>query len=156
MNLELTPAEYRDLLEKVILGTCVKEAAGNKSGLTEDSRAVEQILLAAARKFGYPELVEDHGSHLDLAEGDWLRIQKILDEFLGEEFWERLAGELGRRDFRKVASLEELEEIDKTGIYPERVADFIERYEEEFEQYGTNRLEINLLSSTHPEQVFGG
>lgn len=147
MTIDLTSEEYRALLERVIIGTFVREAvAAARLELDLDPREIEQKILSAADKFGYADLVTKHGDHLDLADKSWEEIRRILDEFANDEFWERLAEELGRRDFRRVATPAELAEIKKTGVYPERVRDFMERYEEEFEEYDTDRLEINLLA----------
>lgn len=170
--LELTPEEYRLLLERVVLGTYIQEVVSTsrledtltlqgagiedpllKSLLEDglDSRAIEQKLLAAAEKFGWPELVTQHGDHLDFEERNWQEIKKVFDEFANDEFWDRLAEELGRRDFRRVASPEELAQIEATGRYPARAEDFVERYHSEFEISGTDRLEINLIAPIDPK-----
>lgn len=67
----------------------------------------------------------------------------IIEAYDEDQFWFELERLLGQRDLERTMTKEERREIDKQGWLPKRVHELYEKYSDEFEAFGIERLEIN-------------
>ena len=145
MQLNLSPAQMRELLELVHLGGHVralarevrKEDAGDAEHALEDELAAQMLLQALPGI----TLADDGKAVVDDRALDDLHA--LLGEYDEERFWEALEQRLGLRDFERNKTPQDQDIIDRTHRMPEHVQKLFERYELEFETYGIDRLEIN-------------
>ena len=69
--------------------------------------------------------------------------EEILDEYNDEQFWHELSLRLGQRDYEREATKEDAEYTEAHyGMLPEKVHKYYKKYDDEFEEYGIERLEV--------------
>ena len=144
MKIELSKAQYKELLKLAMLGTEVKmtalEALGESS---EGADALEKYLLEHVEDFELDELVRKTGKETLPSEKLLHEIDHILHDYDDDTFWFSLETELGQRDFYESLSFKEhraLKEGD--GALPDAVNEFYEKYADEFERHGADRLRV--------------
>jgi hypothetical protein len=145
MQLELTKAQFRELLKAVIIGVRIREAVGEERGTPGWLKMgdIEDYLLSKAEDFGCKNMAENFL-------GGWIpsdvvseKMDEELEEYDEQEFWHRLYVGLGQRDFHRTVTKEEKEFIKhNNGMFPDRMHEIYKKYSEELEQHGIDRLEI--------------
>jgi hypothetical protein len=146
MKIDFTKEQFRELLLVYLIGQYVKDAVDELEDKYDydKSRELELYLLEQAQEIGLSELVEHfHGKLIpaDVLSEDY---DNYVHEFEGDSFWHELSTQLGQRDFyREMTETDSKYIKDNNGWLPKRIHDYYERYENEFEKYGTERLEIN-------------
>ncbi len=149
MKIELTKEQYLSLLTMShiansvfgILGDVPPEIDCKKK--SDEMENLEEYFLEYARDFGYDDLVEDfHGKTL-LKDEIYEEIQEIMDEYDDYIFWNELEVRMGKRDFERTITADDKKYIkENKGWYPERIHGLYDKYGDEFEKYGIERLEI--------------
>lgn len=144
MNIELHTEQFEELILLAALGAYIKGAVEDLEGTYAGESKVLRYLLGRGQENGMSNLVEEfHGAFIP---SDALsnKVDEIMEIYNEDEFWYSLATDLGRRDFFRDLSQEELAAIrkDPEGWFPEKIHDYYDKYEREFEKYGTGRLEI--------------
>lgn len=146
MNIEVTEDEYGKLLEMVYMAEWVLTAHKQPDERMEHYTQIIQKLYARARDTAYAEMVtydEDLEKYLParrLEEDSEAR--RLLDQFADETFWHELIYRFTQRDAETRAGGSER----FMSLPPDKRFDMEtpieEKYIEEFEKYGIERLEI--------------
>lgn len=149
MKIDLTKEQYLNLLEIIhiansvlgILGDVLPEAKYKKK--SDEMEDLEDYFLSYARDFRCDDLVEDfHGKTL-MKDEIYEKIQAIIDEYDDYIFWNELEVRMGKRDFERTITEEEKKYIkENKGWLPERIHEIYEKYRQEFENHGIDRLEL--------------
>jgi hypothetical protein len=146
MQLQLTPDEYRLLLDTVSIADWVMHAHDEEDREdTAEHRALFQKIYAQAAEAGCGDLVahdEELGGYYETerfeAESP---VQALIEEYDEDSFWDELASRLAWRD----AAREEGEErLDAMGGRKRAVllAKLEEEWSAELEEYGLERLDV--------------
>lgn len=145
MKIELTKKQFKELLLLVSLGAYVKGAVEDMKGKYKGEDEITGYLLGYAKNFELEDMTEIFEGQLIQSDKFSEKVDKMMDEFEEDEFWHRLVMYLGKRDFFREVSKDELKEIkkDELGWLPEKIRDFYARYEKEFEKYGIERMVID-------------
>ena len=134
MTLELTPKQYRRLLDMVYIGNWVLNSTRGDDRFT-DYDQVESLLFAQAPAQGMPTLSEVYEGEVipsrAFAEGG---IHEAIMEYENNVFFDILAEDLARRDMNDVP-------IDDSNY--EELASRIDAYIAEFEEHGTDNITVD-------------
>ena len=148
MEIKLTKEQYENLLKLVYLGNWMVNAI--RSGAEGDEQIekyneIEQYIFSFAKKFGlekYIEFDEKYNQFFPTRELEQNpEVEKYLQDYNEEIFWQELAERLGTRDFVRKYSKEAIEKMDPEERFLKH-QEFIIKYEEEFEKNGIENLEI--------------
>jgi hypothetical protein len=154
MKVSLTKKQYKALLKLVMLGDWMANTIpGNSKG--EDDEAV-QLFLSLAKDFGYENYAEfDEESkkyfHTEEFENDTDVVDTISD-YHEYALWEGLVFEFSQRDLiakygeKAVEAMSDEERIEKE-------LPLINKYEEEFREYGLDNL---VLKTTVKPKIVKG
>lgn len=143
MQLDLTKEQFKELLLNVMIGVYVRGAvADSRDEDFQQYEEFEKFLLEQARKAGWEEFVEDFRNTILPSDSLSEEEEEIMEAYDEDEFWHRLNLLLGQRDFYRSLGKEEAKELKKSHRLPDRVHEFYQKWWEEFEQYGIERLEI--------------
>lgn len=149
MPIEFTKEQFVNLLKLVYLGNWLANA--NRDGSPENPHkeeyeATEDYIFSFAKQFGFDEYVEDE----EAEKGKFYPtrifeektdIQELIDEYDEETFWDELVDRLGERDFYQHYSKDEIQKMTQEERF-ERICDLEEKWGEEFEKRGIERLKI--------------
>lgn len=144
MKINLTKAQYRDLMEAVLLGNWIRGLL-NDQGLYENNNygEIEDYLIKYAREFQCEELVEKFRDKEIISDNFSTKIESIMENYDDFNFWDNLSRRLGQRDFYESMSEQEKMEMNKNGNwFPDRIHKLYEDYEKEFEENGLASLRI--------------
>lgn len=144
MEIELTKEQYKELLLLVLLGSWVRGGVADMRGEHgKEMDELEEYLLREAKNFDLTDLAEPFEGHTVPSDRLSEEYEEIMEEYNDDEFWSQLSTRLGQRDFERTMSKEEEQHIkDNNGWFPERIHEIYEKYDEEFEKHGIDRLEI--------------
>lgn len=148
MEIKLTKEQYKNLIKLVYLGNWMVNAirSGNKEDpQIEKYNEIEQYIFSFAKDFGlekYVEYVEEFKEFFPTREfEDDPEIEKYINDYDEETFWEELIHRLSWRDFIRTYGKEAVEKMD----IEERIEKgfpFEEKYRQEFAKNGLNNLEV--------------
>ena len=134
MTLELTPKQYRRLLDMVYIGNWVLNSTRGDDRFT-DYDQVESLLFAQAPAQGMPTLSEVYEGEVipsrAFAEGG---IHEAIMEYENNVFFDILAEDLARRDMDDAP-------IDESNY--DELTSRIDAYIAEFEQHGTDNILVD-------------
>ena len=150
INIELTKAQFLALLKAVYLGNWMANA--NRDGSQENPHkegyeAIEDFIFSHAKQFGFSEYVDDE----DATEGKFFPTRKfeeetdvheLHEEYDEETFWDELIDRLGERDFYRHYSKDEIQKMSRDERF-EKLYEFIDKWVEEINKNGIERLKIN-------------
>ena len=149
MKIDLTKGQYVNLLKMAhiansvlgILGGVLPETEYKKK--SDEIENLEDYFISYARDFGCGDLVKDfHGKTL-MKDEIYEKIQEIMDEYDDYIFWNELEVRMGKRDFERTITADDKKYIkENKGWYPERIYGLYEKYRDEFEKYGIDRLKV--------------
>ncbi len=135
MQLELTPKQYRRLLDLVYIGNWVLNATRGEDRFA-DYDEVESLLFSKAGQVGMESLVEVSQGEIipsrAFAEGG---IHEAIMEYENNVFFDILAEDLARRDMNDPP-------IDDSNF--EELAKRIDAYIAEFEENGTDNILVDV------------
>ena len=145
MNLTLTKKQFEELLQLVHLGGYVRNAVREQEGDYEPKRdeAFEDMLYKIAMEQNVPGIERTKDGYIGPTNNLEERWHAIIEAYDEDQFWTELERLLGQRDFERTITAEERREIEKSGWLPKRVHELYEKYSNEFETFGIERLEIN-------------
>lgn len=139
MQINLTPKEFRRLLDLVYIGNWVLNSTRGDERFA-DYDQVESLLFAKAALEGMPQLAELYQGEIvpskAFVEGG---IHEAIMEYENNVFFDILAEDLARRDMNDAP-------IDETNC--EELAQRIETYINEFEENGTDNILVDLDTTT--------
>jgi hypothetical protein len=134
MQIELTQAEFRNLLDMVYIGNWVLNSARG-SDRFQDYDQVESLLFSRAASEGMPSLAELWDGQVvpsrAFVNGG---IHEAIADYEDAVFFDILAEDLARRDMNDVP-------IDESNY--DELTRRIDEYMEEFEHHGTDRVQID-------------
>ena len=154
MNINITKEQYKSLLKLVMLGDWMENTIQADS--KNDDSDVVQHLLSAAKDFGYDNFVEiDEDTKRYFHTEEFENATNILDtisDYHEYALWEGLVFEFSQRDLIAKYGEEAVEAMsDEDRI--EKELPIIQKYEEEFREYGLENL--TLKKTTKPKIVKG-
>ena len=146
MEIKLTEEQYGDLMKLVYLGDWMANSI--HCGTPEDSRdekleEIESYIFSFARDFGfgkYIEYDEKYSQHFPTSEFEEL-IQKDIDDYDEDCFWEGLFYRIYGRDFERAYSDEEILKMKLKERF-EKEEPFRKKWDDELIEHGIERLEI--------------
>lgn len=145
-SIELTKKQFRELLLSVIIGTYIREAVAELKDEELDSIGdLEDYIMSFAKDFDSEDMVEKMEEEILIPSDKVCKEyhDEIIEEYDNDEFWTRLARDLGQRDFYRTMSNEEKKFIQKNnGWLPERIHKIYKWYEDEFEKNGLENIKI--------------
>ena len=134
MKLELTPKQFRRLLDMAYIGNWILNSTRGDDRF-KDYDDVESLLFAKAREEGMGVLAEDWQGEVvpsrAFAEGG---IHEAIMEYENNVFFDILAEDLARRDMEDAS-------IDQNNY--EELSSRIDAYIAEFEQHGTDNILVD-------------
>ena len=134
MELNLTPKQFRRLLDMVYIGNWVLNSTRGEDRF-KDYDQVESLLFRQAALEGMDVLAEEYQGEIipsrAFAEGG---IHEAIMEYENNVFFEILAEDLARRDMDDVP-------IDESNY--EELASRIDAYIDEFEAHGTDNITVD-------------
>ena len=137
MNLELTPKQFRRLLDMVYIGNWILNSTRGEDRFA-DYDEVESLLFAKAAREGMPTLAEEYEGEIipsrAFAEGG---IHEAIMEYENNVFFDILAEDLARRDMEE-------ENVDQDDY--DELMGRMEAYIAEFEEHGTDNI---LVETDH-------
>lgn len=150
-QVEFTRRQYLALLKAVYLGDWVANAHRDGGPMDPTLKEYEEILhsvFSQAPRFGLekyasrePEDGEDEAYHPTRLFEEGTDVRALLDTYDSAVFWDELADRLGERDFHHGNTEEAIAAMGEDE-YIHRHHECIDRYENEFADYGLDRLEI--------------
>jgi len=140
MNIELSPEEYAKLLELVYLGEWVINAHHDTEFQDEAATTVIQRVLAAAPA-GAISKDEETGEYYLASEWVEDAYDKYILDYDDHVFWDELTERLAQRDLARLRGVS-ADEINRDDDLLE-LRPLEERYREELEENGIDRLEIS-------------
>ena len=145
MQIELTKEQFKEMLLAAMLYSWVYGGLADRKGENfEKFEKLAEYLLKVAKDNNLNDLVERF--HDNLVPSDELSEieEEIIEEYDDDTFWHELTTRLGKRDFWRTVTPEEKEKIEKDDWLPERINEFYEKYEKEFEENGLERLGVKV------------
>ena len=148
MKIRFTKEQYENLIKLVYLGNWMINAI--RSGAKGDEiiqkyEDIEQYIYSFAKDFGLEEHIEfDEEFNKFFPTRNFEEnsgVDQYRDEYEDEFFWDELIDRFARRDFIKEYGRKVIEKMD----FKERIEKehpFIEKYAEEFQEHGIDRLKI--------------
>lgn len=149
MKINLTKKQYKNLLYALEAGSSVYGILGDmvsEEDYKQRSNQIQELkeyFWSFAQEFGLEELTDKYEDKTIPNEELEEEFQRDMDEYDNETFWHELTTRLGKRDFERTTTEAEMEEIRQNyGMYPDRIDDLYQKWEEEFEKNGLERLNI--------------
>lgn len=144
MKIELSKTQYKELLKLAMIGTEVKTTALEAMGESiEGVDGLLRYLCSNVEHFELDELVRTVGGEKIPSEKLLHEIDHILHDYDDDTFWFSLETELGQRDFYESLSFKEHRALKEgNDPLPDEVHDFYEKYADEFERHGADRLRV--------------
>lgn len=139
---QLSKEPFKQLMLSVMIGSFIQSYMAESE---EDALAFEKqvdLMVNLAQTLGYDGLIEYQDNYKLPANDLCLQEDAILEAYNDENFWETLEIRLGKRDFFREASAQEIKELKKQFWFPEKIHEYYEKYRKEFEKHGIARLEI--------------
>ncbi len=138
-----TKKEFKELLLTIMVGTFVRSGVLDSHG-QEFKKIDDQLdfFLNLAEEYGYKDLIEYFENSKLPNHKLCHEEEEIMEEYNLHEFWHQLEIMFGQRDFFKSMTKEEKKEMEKEGWFPDRIEKYYEKYRNEFEEYGIDRLRI--------------
>jgi len=151
MQIELSKAEYRELLQAVGMANymfeLITDLGGEKKYVSSSKRmnALQDTVSRHAEDFGiYDWAEEDSDGSFGPSDATLENISAVINDM--EEFfaYEHLSNMLAWRDFHREHTREEIENMieEHHGYFGVLLYDYEERYWNEFDSHGFKRLEI--------------
>jgi len=148
MKINFTTEQYENLIKIVYLGNWMINAirSGNPGDeQIEKYNEIEQYIFSFAKDFGlekYIELDEKFNKYFPSQELEADKeIEQYMEDYNNQIFWDELADRLGWRDFIRKYGEEKISLMSQKERFLKR-EEMVIKYEEEFEKYGIERLEI--------------
>ncbi len=143
LRLELTKAQLKELLLLAELGLWVRESEADIRGeRAEASVGVVDHLWKQAEGSGLTHITKQWHHKVVPKENFVKNIESVMETFLDDEFWDRLETRLGQRDFLREATPADMQRVDISGDFPEKMEEYCDAWHREFDRFGINRLTV--------------
>ena len=146
MKIEFTKEQFESLLKSVYLGNWVANAH-RTDDMIKEYEEIEDYIFSHAKEFGFDEYVDDEKAdkgkffpaRIFEEEAD---IQKLIEEYDKETFWDEIIDRLAARDLFRQYSRAELEKMDGNERM-EKLGILEEKWAKEINENGIERLEVS-------------
>ncbi len=147
MKINFTKKQYEVLLKIVYLGNWLANAIrGGQGGPLRIKKfdELEKYIFSFAKDFGLKKYVDIEGDEiypsreLEDDKDTW----DLIDDYNKENFWEDLVYKLARRDLVEKYGIETVRKMDTKELI-EKEHPFLEKYYDEIDKYGIQRLKID-------------
>ena len=151
MEISFDKEQYKDLLKTTHITTSILGILGYyfPDDFKEQSGKIDSLqnhILKHAKDFDCSNMVEDYKGKIILEEEEYNKMDKIVDEYDDFTFWEELETRLGHRDLAKELTQAEKERLKQdTKFMVEKTEEYFQKYRDEFEKNGIERLEIKNI-----------
>lgn len=144
MKINITKKQYEDLLKLVYLGNWVANA-NRVDDVLQHFEDLESYIFSHAKEYGlekYADTDEEDGITYPTRQfEEGTDVQKLIDEYGDENFWDELTDRLGERDFDEQYTEVEQKTMDRdermTKLY-----EAIGKWDDEFVEHGVERLRV--------------
>src|SRR3989344_1830579 len=148
-KIEFTKEQFKALLKLVYLGNWLANAqrdGSNENPNLEEYEAIENYIFSFAKQFGLSEYVDDE----EAAKGKFYPtrvfeeetdIQKLIEEYDEEIFWDELIDRMGDRDFFRHYSKVEIQKMTQDERF-KNLYEFIDKWADEINKHGIERIKI--------------
>ena len=140
MDIPFTKEQYHELLKIAYLGGWLANSRRTEDELKDISR-IEQHIYSFAAQFGAGGLIEENDGEYFPTRGMEDLLLPIIDEYDDNAFWDDLIDRLAARDILAEHGEERIGKIDPNE-YDGQLDERASVYEEEFEEFGLDRLQI--------------
>lgn len=145
MQIEFNKKQYENLLKLVYLGNWMANAHRADDRI-EKFEELEHYIFSFAKDFGFPkyadaEMVGDGKFYPTRKFEEETEVHDLHDDYDNETFWHEIADRLSRRDFVRKYSMGEYKNMDTEERF-EKMQEFDDKWDDEFEEYGIERLEV--------------
>lgn len=147
MKIDLSKQEMRTLLDIIFLGDWVLGAYDTLEDATpekEKYKALVQKIYGIAKEAGFDDLIEyapEINLFTETLEFEESDVQDYIAEFEENTFWEKLISSLAGRDALKALTPEKIKKMSDEERFTTMLK-YEEKWAEEFDQYGLDRLDI--------------
>ncbi len=142
MKIFFSKKQYETLVKLVYLGNWVANSTSVSGETDPECEEVEQYVFSFADDFGMGHLLEKAGDGKTDPTGEFEDLcDPYIDEYNEEIFWGKLIDRLALRDLVEKEGKETVEGMDIAERFGKEQP-FIEKYEDEFEEWGIRRLRI--------------
>ena len=146
MKIEFTKKQFEELLKVAYLGNWMANAIHN--GTQEDPQyenidGIEDYIFSFAKEFGFENYVDyedKYKKYFPTNEFDEL-VQKFIEDYDEDCFWEELFYRIYDRDFERAYSDEEISKMEMKERF-KKEEPFRKKWDNEFNEHGIERLEI--------------
>jgi hypothetical protein len=143
MEINFTKEQYENLIKLVYLGNWMINAIRTDDRI-EKFYDLEQYIYSYFKDFGLHEYIEYDKELKKFFPTEELmeeELEEYIDDYNDYNFWDELTFRLARRDLLKKYGENEVEKMSLEERMKKEVP-FLEKYGEEFEKYGVERLGI--------------
>lgn len=141
MKINITKKQYKALMKSVMLGAYILSVSNDYFGDEElekdakSAREIEDYLMEFAKDFGCEEIRNDE---------NFEETADIMHEYEEFSMFDQLALNLGKRDYLKGKSKEEIQKMfeKNNGMWDRDAFKLVAEYEEEFNKNGIERIEV--------------
>jgi len=149
-TITLTDKQFLSILKTVYLGNWLANAYSIDT-FKKDYESAEDFIFCQAPKFGFKKFVDHKKSdgqkyYPTRSFEEDTDVQKVIQEYDEETFWEELAERLGLRDFIKKYSKSQIKKMTRDEYF-QKFTDCVDYYNLEFERYGIDRFIISPKSN---------
>lgn len=144
MKILFTKKQFKQLLRLIYLGNWMVNAIRNSNERVRECDEIEQYIYSFAKEFGMKDLIEfdqEFRKYFPTSKFEESEVQKFIDEYNEDNFWEELFDKMVNRDMIKRYGLEKYLEMS----FEERIEKeepFRQKYDQEFKENGIQNLEI--------------
>ncbi len=141
MEIKFTKEQYKNLIKLVYLGNWMANAIRTDDRIREFDD-LEQYIYSCCKDSGIQKYIEyDNKLKKFFVREELEEIDQYIDDYDDYNFWDELIFRLARRDLLKEYGEDAVRKMSWEELL-EKEAPFLEKYGEEFEKYGIERLEI--------------
>ncbi|PIZ74793.1 hypothetical protein COY07_00120 [Candidatus Peregrinibacteria bacterium CG_4_10_14_0_2_um_filter_43_11] len=144
MKINITKKQYALLIKMLYLGDWMINAIKLPDDRNREVDEFFSYILSFAKEFGMEDMTdEDEGefsASRELDEDDL--VQESMEAYNEETFWDELIDRLAERDFHRKYSTAEIRAMKDWIERAGHTDEFRDKYAEEFEKNGLDRLEI--------------
>ena len=145
MKINFTKKQFEDLMKIVYLGNWMANAHRTDDRI-EKYNEIQDYIFSFAKDFGFEEYSDDDA----VGDGKFYPtrtfeedadINKLHDEYDEETFWDEIIDRLGHRDSIKKYGVDKIKKMSREERF-DKLCKCEEKYAEEVEENGVERLEI--------------
>lgn len=141
MEIKFTKEQYKNLIKLVYLGNWMANAIRTDDRIREFDD-LEQYIYSCCKDSAIQKYIEyDNKLKKFFVREELEEIDQYIDDYDDYNFWDELIFRLARRDLLKEYGENAVRKMSWEELL-EKEAPFLEKYGEEFEKYGIERLEI--------------